>query len=183
MKEGARILAIDDSPFSKEDKEVLVVGIVARNDIIEGVLSFYVSVDGDDSTDILIKKIRSSRFYRQIKLIALNGVTLGGLNIVDIAKLNSELNLPVIAITRRKPNKKEMILAIKKSGKSVDKKIDLLNKINKNASYSKFLGLHIQYIGLEKTELAKIIEKAYNMLRLAHMIASGVVKGESKGRI
>ncbi|MGC9129837.1 MAG: DUF99 family protein [Candidatus Micrarchaeia archaeon] len=183
MKEGIRILSIDDSPFSKDDDEVLVVGVVSRGEIVEGVISFYVSVDGDDATEKIIKKLSSSRFLRQVKLIAMNGITLGGLNIVDAEKLGSKFNLPILAITRRKPNKKAMMNAIRKSGKNVNEKLMLLEKINKRMGASRINNLYVQYLGIKKRELEKFVEKAYPMLRLAHIIASGVVKGESKGRV
>jgi len=183
MKEGIRILSVDDAPFAKSGGESLVVGIVARKGIVEGVISFYVTVDGNDATDKLISKIRQSRFLREIKLVALNGITLAGLNIVDIIRVNSELSIPVLAITRKKPNQRAMEHAIERSGKGVEEKIKLLRKINKTSLSSRLNGLYIQYIGINGKELSAFVNTAYQMLRLAHLVASGVVKGESKGRL
>jgi len=183
MKEGIRILSVDDAPFAKSDSESLVVGIVARKEVVEGVISFYVTVDGNDATDKLISKIRQSRFLREIKLVALNSITLAGLNIVDIIKINSELNIPVLAITRKKPNQRAMEHAIERSGKDVEEKIRLLRKINKASLGSRSNGFYIQYIGIARKELSIFVNTAYQMLRLAHLVASGVVKGESKGRL
>ena len=183
MKEGIRILSVDDAPFAKSDSESLVVGIVARKEVVEGVISFHVTVDGNDATDKLISKIRQSRFLREIKLVALNGITLAGLNIVDITKINSELSIPVLAITRKKPNQRAMEYAIKRAGKSVEEKTKLLRKINKVSLSSHLNGFYIQYIGIRDKDLSTFIDIAYQMLRLAHLVASGVVKGESKGRL
>ncbi len=77
-KKGIRILAVDDGPLDKSGKGVLVVGIVGREGTIEGVLSFRVDADGSDATERLSATIQKTRFRDQIKLIALNGVTLAG---------------------------------------------------------------------------------------------------------
>ena len=183
MKSGIRILSIDDSPFRKGEKRDLVIGIVSRGSTIEGVLSFYVEIDGSDATDKILKKVKESRFSREIKLIAINGVTLAGLNIVDIKRLSEILGIPIIAITRRKPNKKAMENAIKNSGKDIKKKISLLREINRLSKNIYLNNLYIQYIGISKSDLGKFVGEAYQMLRLAHIIASGVVKGESRGRV
>lgn len=183
MKKGIRILSIDDSPFKKEDIKDLVVGIVSRGELVEGVISFYVDVDGIDATEKIIKKVKGSRFFRQIKLIALNGITLAGLNIVDITKLNSELKIPVIALTRKKPSKKKLELAIKKAGKNVEEKILSVEKIDTISKSARIGPFYVQYIGLNKKELVEFLDSVYSMLRLAHLIGSGVVKGESSGRM
>ncbi|MGC9099309.1 MAG: DUF99 family protein [Candidatus Micrarchaeia archaeon] len=183
MKSGVRILSIDDSPFRKGEKRDLVIGIVSRGSTIEGILSFYVEIDGSDATDKILKKVKESRFSREIKLIAINGITLAGLNIVDIKRLSEVLGVPVIAITRRKPNKKAMENAIKNSGKDARKKILLLREINSSSNSIHLNGLYIQYIGISRSDLGTFAGEAYQMLRLAHLIASGLVKGESRGRI
>lgn len=80
MKAGSRILALDDSSFGKTGKS-LVIGVVGRKGVIEGILSFSVSVDGSDATKILIARVKRSRFFQQIRLIATNGITFAGLNL------------------------------------------------------------------------------------------------------
>ena len=44
-------------------------------------------------------------------------------------------------------------------------------------------GFYVQHIGIEKGAVSKYIKNASESLRLAHMIASGVVRGESRGRL
>jgi len=65
----------------------------------------------------------------------------------------------------------------------VEEKIKLLRKINKASLSSHSNGFYIQYIGIARKELSTFVNTAYQMLRLAHLVASGIVKGESKGRL
>ena len=105
IKKEARFIGIDDAPFKKTDKKVLVIGVVYRGgEFIEGVISTTITKDGDDATRILGKKLLESRFYSQLKAVFLGGVTIAGFNIVDIEELSRTIDLPVIAVTRKYPD-------------------------------------------------------------------------------
>ncbi|MEE9150348.1 MAG: DUF99 family protein, partial [Thermoplasmata archaeon] len=114
MKPQIRILGIDDSPFKFGDKKTSVIGVVMRiPSYIEAVLKTVVEVDGDDSCDKLAKMINSSRYKEQLKLVMLDGVALGGFNIVDIAELHEKIGLPIVTITREEPNFEGMERALR----------------------------------------------------------------------
>lgn len=87
MRSGSRILALDDSALSKKDGKSLVIGVVGRGNLVEGIISFSVRIDGKDSAELIINAVRASRFRPQIKLIVLNGTVLAGLNVVDAEKI------------------------------------------------------------------------------------------------
>lgn len=182
LKSGVRILAIDDSSFSKKDREALAVGVVGRGDLIEGVLSFKVKVDGSEATEKIINKVKKSHFSDQIKLVALHGITLAGLNMVDIIKVNKTLKIPVVSIIRRKPHSTELQTAIKASGINAKKKLELLKKLNAALKITRSNGFYVQHSGMEAKEFAKFQANAVHFLRLAHLIANGIARGESKGR-
>lgn len=184
MKSGVRILAIDDSPFTRKDKKSLLVGVVGRADVIEGVLSFNVAVDGTDSTQKIIKAAESSRFRDQVRVLALNGNTVAGMNVIDIVGLSKKLKMPVLAITRKKPHasmlKKSLRLA-KPSGYS--DKIRVLDATASSAELVKADGMYIQVTGARPNEIIKYVGQCIRLLRLAHIIASGIARGESQGRL
>lgn len=184
MKSGIRILAIDDSRFNPADKKVLVVGIVKRLQTVEGVLSCKVEANGSDATKNITRMIANSRFLEQIRIVAINGTTVAGTNVVDITKIYSRFKIPIMAITRRKPHPKmlkESILSIKKEGYA--HKAETLDRISKIAKLERLGGFYVQHIGIENETASRYIENASSSLRLAHMIASGVARGESKGRL
>lgn len=108
-KPGRRLIGIDDGPFDrKRGANVLVVGVVCRGDRLDGVLTTHVRKDGWNATDRLIAMIRDSKFSAQLHGILLDGITLGGLNIVDLPKLARDTGLPAIAVIRRKPDRQGM---------------------------------------------------------------------------
>ena len=199
MKEGIRILGIDDSPFEKREKhgkkyrkknKVLVVGIVYRQDIVEGVISAHITQDGTDSNFQLQRMINNSKFLPQIKLILLHGTMMAGLNVVDIKKLSKNLHVPIIAITRRKPNMKNVYNALKKSNTDTfERKKRIIDEVVASAggfhkTTIKGESYYIQSFGLEAKKAANLLNSfGIESLRLAHLIGSGIVKGESNGRI
>jgi len=181
MKAGIRVIGIDDAPFSKRsDRRVLVIGVVSRPDRVEGVLSTSIERDGDDSTQKLIKMIGKSRFAPITKAIFLQSAMLGGFNVVDIAQLSKRIGIPVIAITRKQPGARDVAGALRKLGMA--HKLKLLRPPVKCGR------LWVQLAGIDKTEAEKLIAKFATKsnlpepVRLAHLIATGMAKGQSRGR-
>jgi endonuclease V-like protein UPF0215 family len=180
MGKGIRILGIDDAPFDKfKDKEVLLVGVVIRNGkdkIIEGILSTKIEKDGDDAGEKIIKMIKSSKFKDQIKIIFLHGTTFGGLNLIDLNEIYNNLKVPTVAVLRKKPNMNEVKNALIKAGKS--EKLNLLKN-----GFEKFRNFYIKTVGIKREELGALFEMGFYALRTAHLIGSGIIKGESSGRL
>lgn len=189
MKKEVRILGIDDSPFKFSDKFTRIIGVIMRTTgYIEGVLSNQVLTDGNDATTICIDMIRKTRHKQQIKLIMLDGVAFGGFNIVDINKIYSSIELPIITITRDKPDFNKIKNALKK--KFLDWE-DRWNVVS-NGELFKVSTMHnpiyIKIVGLSIDEAKEIIKNSTirgvipEPIRIAHLIASGVSRGESYGK-
>lgn len=191
MKEGIRVLGIDDSPFNKSGrkKRVLIVGAVYRNGIVEGVLSTFITKDGTDSTIKLSRMVSKSRFLQQIRIIIIHGTMMAGLNVVDIHSLSRKLGIPVIAVTKRRPNMERVYNALKKSSiRTFNAKKMIIEKAERAARFSKanIKGetYFIQPAGIDAREAEKTLNRfGVGALRLAHIIGSGIIKGESSGRI
>ncbi len=184
-KKEIRILGIDDSPFKKfTDDDILVVGTIFRGGtLLEGVITTKVRIDGDDSTKKLIEMINKSKFKPQLRCILINGIALGGFNVIDIEELNKKTKIPVIVVIRKYPDYekiKETLEKINKSNKyKIIKKAGKVEKINK---------IYIQRKGINLNKAREIIKISCTRshipepIRIAHIIASGVVLGESKGK-
>lgn len=183
VKEGVRIIALDDGPFTRSSETALVVGIVGRKGAIEGAISFRVEVDGSDATDKLAGALRKSRFFKQIKVAFLNGILLGGLNAVDICKINDSLHIPVIALTRKMPHMRMLKDAIAKSGKGAEKKFEMLDEIERKSGLKRVGKYYARYVGIGESDIKMLVGEGAELLRLAHIVASGVASGESKGRM
>ena len=185
VKKEIRVLGIDDSPFNKlKDKEILIVGVVMRGGLhVDGILSTKTEVDGNDATEKIIKMINKCKFKPQLQCIFLNGIAVGGFNIIDIQELNKKTKLPVIVVIRRMPdieNIKKTLIKIKQRNK-----IKLLEKAGKVIQINY---IFVQLVGIKLEKAREILNVVCTRsllpepLRLAHIIAAGIVVGESKGR-
>ena len=188
MKKEIRILGIDDMPFPFNDEKTGIVGVVMRGGTyLEGVLKSEVEIDGRDASDAIINMVKNSRHAGQLKIIMVDGVALGGFNVIDGEKIYNETNLPVITVTREKPNMRKMEEALKKHFDDWKERLEIINKGEMHeiklgyTIYSKFFGID-EKEGKEIIKLATIRGAIPEPVRVAHLIATGIKKGESKGR-
>lgn len=191
MKSGIRIAAAASGPI-KGRKSTLLVIVVYREGIVEGVLSDKIGVDSSDSSKKIISRIRRSRFKDQVKVLALNGIALAGLNVVDVHSVSKALGVEFIILTRKKPHKDLLIKAVERSkGESKEgtkaaiaakRDIGLINSVGM-LQIKKVNGFYAQSsLDLGKSD-SGLVRSAFEALRIAHLIANGVETGESKGRI
>lgn len=184
-KKEIRVLGIDDAPFDKfRGGKTLIIGTFFRGgSFMDGVLSSEVSVDGDDSTKRVIELVKKSRFKPQLQAIMLDGIALGGFNVVDISEINKETKIPVIVVMRDYPDFEKIERALVKLGKK--EKIELLRKAGE---IYKVGNIHIQICGIDLEKAEAIIRITCTRsfipepIRVAHIIASGIVLGESRGK-
>ena len=100
-KKGIRVLAIAES-FKKQDKKSILAGIVMRRDfIVDGFIYGYVTVGGNDSTDIVLSMFE--RLARNdINCVLLGGLIISLFNIINGKYINEITGLPVIGISYKK---------------------------------------------------------------------------------
>jgi endonuclease V-like protein UPF0215 family len=189
LKPEMRILGIDDSPLLSKD--VLVVGAILRGGgWLDGLLSTHIEKDGTDATERLASMITESRNYGQLRVVMLNGVTFGGFNVVDIAKLHSATQLPVIVITRRLPDMDRIRMALENLPQPELRYKAILKAGEIGEVRTKWRGspVYFQCKGMEKEDAARLIvdtavhSRLPEPVRVAHLIATGVVLGESRRR-
>lgn len=185
IKDEARIIGFDDAPFVKgKDWTTLVVGAVYRGGhFIDGLISTQVCVDGSDATRKLSEAVNKSKFKAQLQAILLNGIAVGGFNVVDINSLSEKTGLPVVAVVRDFPDFAKIEEALIKIGMS--RKIKLLRKAGIPEPAGKVFIQHAGCTHQEAHEIVHMTSTHSNIpepLRAAHIIAGGVVRGESKGK-
>ncbi|MHA1835892.1 MAG: endonuclease dU [Candidatus Odinarchaeia archaeon] len=115
IKNQIRGIGIDDCPFDlKRDKHTYLLGVIYRgNNILVNVLKTEIEIDGLEATDKISNMIRNSKYYDQLRVIFLSGVTFGGFNIVNIKELYAKLEIPVIVIMDREPDFQSIKSALK----------------------------------------------------------------------
>ncbi len=188
IKKEIRILGVDDGPFTPHGKEkVLIIGTIFRAGIwLDGVLSTHITNDGDDVTDKLVGMVNRSRHREQIGVIMLDGITFGGFNVVDIQQIFHKTEIPVIVIMRKQPD----LLKIKNALQNFPnwgKKWKLIQKAGKIQKIHNKEPIYIQTSGISWEDAEEIVKLATTRsaipepIRVAHIIASGVITGDSRG--
>jgi endonuclease V-like protein UPF0215 family len=186
IKPEIRVLGVDDGVFTPHVKGLVpVVGVVFRGGYwLDGVMHTKVEVDGFDATEKIASMIINSPHYKQLRVIMLNGITFAGFNVVNIKELNSETKLPVIAVTRGKPNFTEIREALKNLPESEGrwKTMKSAGKMFEVSTRSEDEKVCLQTSGILEEDARKILQltstrsSVPEALRVAHLIASGISK-------
>jgi endonuclease V-like protein UPF0215 family len=189
IKEEVRILGLDDGPFSRGDREVVVVGVVFRGgSFLDGVLSTKVEVDGLDATDKIIGLVNGTKF-RDLRVVMIDGLGFGGFNLVDIGRFYNETKLPIIVVVRDKPDFDEIKSALENLPYK-EERWRLIEKASEVMSVETKPGkkIHMQFSGIKEEDAREIVKLSATRslipepIRVAHLIAQGIVLGESKGK-
>lgn len=189
IKDEIRVLAIDDSALICD--QIMIVGAFFRGgDWLDGVMRSHIIRDGMDSTDVITNTIISSKHFGQIRVIMLDGVTYGGFNPVDINSIWERTGIPVVVVMRAYPDFRRIEDALSHLPEP-KKRMDIILKagsITKVRSKPGSNPVYIQCAGIEAQHAAKIVKLTATRsnipepLRVAHLIATGIVLGESRGK-
>jgi len=184
VKPEIRVLGIDDGVFTPHTKGVVnVIGIVFRGGYwLDGVMRTQVEIDGMDATEKIASMIVESPHYDQLRVIMLNGVTMAGFNVVDIEDLYEKLKLPVIAVTRDKPNFSDIKKALQNLPQSQKrwKAIEKTGKLIKVYTRSGEEPIYAHVVGVSEEDAERILKNTSTRsnipeaLRVAHLVASGL---------
>lgn len=188
MKQQVRVLGIDDAPFSFTDRKVPIVGVVVRlPGYVEGVMISEVTIDGDDADQVLIDLISRSRYQEQIKLVMIDGTSFGGFNVVDIDSLSKETGIPFCTVTRDRPDIDSMRAALKKHFPDWQRRSDVVERHELIEVRTKHGSIFASMAGASTEVMEELLRGSTvqaaipEPIRLAHLIAAALVKGESKG--
>ncbi|OUJ18161.1 Endonuclease V-like [Methanonatronarchaeum thermophilum] len=201
IKEEIRVLGVDDGPYQKnknqnqnqnQNQKTIVVGTVYRGGSwIDGVTRTDIKIDGLDATNKIGQMTVNSKHHNQIRAIFLDGITYGGMNTVNIEKLYKQTDKPVIAVSRQKPNFKQIKKAIQnlpnpkkrwKHVKNAGKPIQVNTTPN-----PKEKPIYIQPKGIDKKSAIELTKHTSTRsripepIRVAHLIATGITTGDSHG--
>jgi len=189
IKPEIRILGIDDSSLHNE--QVMIIGAFFRGgEWLDGVLRSDITKDGDDATDTLIRMVTDSKHFRQVRVLMFDGITYAGFNIIDIKAIYDTTGIPCIVVMRECPDFDSIRSAleylpdpeirweiIKKAGE-VNK---VLSRDGENPIFFQCCGVGLA----DAKEIIRLSATHSNIpepLRVAHLIATGVVCGESTGK-
>jgi uncharacterized protein len=183
----SHVVGFDDAPFDRSCRgDVPVVGAVFSGSRLDGVLSCKVRRDGANATRAITGCVRASRFYPQLHLVLLQGIAFAGFNVVDIHALHTALDLPVLVVTRKRPNLHAIRSALLDHVRGGARKWTLIEAAG---PIEPLQGLYVQRAGLSVLEARTLLKRLAvhsivpEPLRAAHLIAGGVTLGESRTRV
>jgi hypothetical protein len=189
MKAHVRVLGIDDGPFSFGDRRAPLVGAVVRlPSYVEGVMARTVAVDGEDANDEIAGMLATSRYRDGLKLAIVDGAAVGGFNVVDIGELAERTGVPFATVTRDKPNMGKIEKALRANFDDWKGRLATLKKHKLRELDTGHRPLLAACAGIEFGEASEIIRASVvrgalpEPLRVAHLVASAIAKGESRGR-
>ena len=181
-----RALGIDDGPSTLPSEPrksrhhyASLVAVWFAGLTVDDIRIGVVQVDGLDATDVILRL--TSR--RRVDVIFLSGASFAGFNIADSGRLHRILHVPVIVISREKPNNASVKRALKNHFADWKTRWDLVRRLGRIHSYapkSAEAPLYFEAIGISATDAKKII-RAYCItsrvpepIRVAGIVAKGL---------
>ncbi|MEM3421583.1 MAG: DUF99 family protein [Candidatus Hadarchaeum sp.] len=193
IKPEIRILGVDDGPFEADYRgKVPLVGAVFRGGTwLDGVMISEVEKDGMDVTERLIEMLGRSRHLGQLRVLMVDGVTFAGFNVLDVREVFRKTGLPVIVISREIPVMADIRKALKHLPKWRQRWriIRGTGKIYAVTTQSQDKPIYMQPVGIKREDAEKVVRLSSTRslvpepLRVAHLIATAIVRGESYGRV
>ena len=181
------LVGFDDAPFERSHRgDVLLVGAVYAGTRLTGVLSGKVRRDGVNATGVIARTVLDSRFWPQLHAVLLQGISVAGFNVVDINLLSQMLERPVLVVSRRRPDMAAIRRALLQHVPGGSRK---WTRIEKAGPVESAAGLWVQRAGLSLDQAVQVLRDSCSNgnvpepLRAAHLIAGGIVRGESRGRV
>jgi endonuclease V-like protein UPF0215 family len=153
-------------------------------DLLEAVALTSFPVDGEAVTEFLAGWVSGLRLRRSLQAIALGGVTIAGLALVDVEELARALRVPVLVATRRDPTRNRVAEALEAAGLSA--RGALLERAPTAIHVER--GLWLAWAGTHRDGALALLRasqrkaKLPEPLRVAHLIARAFTDGESRGR-
>lgn len=140
--------------------------------------------DGWNSTQRVIDSLKSSKFLPQLHLVMFDGLAFGGFNVVDLTAVSEALELPAVAVVRRPPDFRKIEDAIQNLSRP-KRRWELIRRagpVHEAATCC------FQVVGAAPDEVERALDLLTDRghlpeaIRIAHLVGSAVVLGESGRR-
>lgn len=180
-----RVIGFDDAPFARRRGSVVpVAGVVCAGTRFEGMLWGKTRRDGWGATQLLVALLNDSKYADQVHVVLIDGVALGGLNVIDLPALAAAVGKPCISVMRKVPDLAAMERAVR-TLPSPERRLRILRRAGAIHERAPFV---FQAHGIAVDDAHEALVRATDTghvpeaLRIAHLIGSAVVDGQSRGR-
>jgi len=182
----SNVLGFDDAPFARDQRgDVTLIGVLCARTRLDGLLRGRVRRDGANATRTMIEMIQRSQFAGHVQAVLLQGIAVAGFNVVDVHALHRSLGVPVLVLARRQPDLPSMQTALFARVPGAQRKWRLIEAAG---PMEPLRGIYVQRVGLSPSQADGLLRrttlhgKLPEAVRLAHLIASGITRGWSRGR-
>ena len=180
-----RVIGFDDAPFARAaGSPVQVAGIVCAGTRMEGMVWGTATRDGLDATDVLARLLLESKFHAQVHLVLLDGVALGGFNVVDLPALAAATERPCVAVMRRSPDLPTVHAVLDRLPHAAERRA----RLDRAGPIHDPDGVPFQCVGASPADVRRALAaltdrgRVPEALRLAHLIGAAVKLGQSGRR-
>ncbi|AGC42023.1 hypothetical protein MYSTI_00673 [Myxococcus stipitatus DSM 14675] len=180
-----RVIGFDDGPFARRPgSAVPLAGVVCGGTRFEGLVWGRVRRDGWNATNEVCRLLEGGKFLPQVHLVLLDGIAFGGFNVVDLPELAGRLGKPCVAVMRRHPD----LAAVEQALRRLPRAEERWARIQRAGAIHQLGGFTFQVQGAEPSLVAEALARVTDRgrvpeaLRLAHLIGSAVITGESSQR-
>jgi uncharacterized protein len=187
LPDRPHVLGVDDGPFEKYRpgmRTPIVAVMMEGSDLVEAIAVTEFPVDGDGVTAFLADWIRARRFAPALHGVLFSGITLAGLAVLDANALAREIGTPVVVVNRKDRSDAPLRGALAAAGFA--ERAALLESAPRPFPLPG--GLRASIAGGIPELAAALIARTRaksdlpEPLRLAHLFAHALVRGESRGR-
>lgn len=176
VRRFAHVIAFDDAPFERSHRgDVPLIGVVFAGGRLDGVVRGLVRRDGVNAARTMAALISSSKFVEHMQLIMLQGIAVAGFNVVDVFALHEQTGLPVLVVSRKKPDFQAIHDALLGRVRGGERKWRIIERLGPMERAGE---VYVQRVGLSPEESQSIVQRfAINSfypepLRVAHLVAS-----------
>lgn len=181
----SRIVGVDDGPFDARPRaKVPVVGVLMRGTRVEGVMTTRVVRHGIGATGAIARMLTTGRLGNQAQAVVLDGVAVGGFNVIDLPLLAEAVGVPVVAVMRKEPDLDAIRHSLRVKTRQPDRRWRMIERAGAIHSMD---GMYFQVAGATPGLARRILtlscpfDRYPEALRLAHFIAGAHVFGSSRG--
>jgi hypothetical protein len=180
VKREIRVVGIDDGNFLLQNRsKICLVGVIFRGgEWLDGVLRTKIDVNGFDATKKIVRMIKTSNHYGQIRILIFNKIYFGKSNIVNVQQVFEKTKKPTIVFMKKPLNLGKLKLNIRNSP-YMNEKLKLLENLEKQRCLRFNKKIWLFLYGIEESEAKKVLEITLKdslpePLRVARLIASAL---------
>jgi uncharacterized protein len=187
-KSHPRVVGIDDGAFERSDRYAPLAGVVlSLPDHLEAVRLSRVRVDGRDGTARVIALCAAISPPEGVRAILLDGAVVGGFNVLDLDAIHRATTLPVVAVTRRRPDFARIRAALERwFPRTAGARLRLLKRHRLIRVSTGANPIWASASGCTAADAAWLVRRTTVVgywpepLRVAHLVASGTARTEGR---